>query len=173
MPALMWVDKGSIPLCVVSGAVSIRAKQIRRNEKWWRAMEGRTKKVSVLVFLFGIFVLLGVIIGGWLYSMYTTNVGFTNKATATALRCGDYSFAVESIAFDPSEKVVSFTITNLFGDRFDSIVVESGQTEHQINLTGLVQGGSETVSIPLELGPEVLIYPQGCRENNAKRFSIR
>ncbi|MBI4738326.1 hypothetical protein HY772_01975 [Candidatus Woesearchaeota archaeon] len=136
-------------------------------------MEGRARKVSVLIFLFGIFVMLGVILGGWLYSMYTTNIGFTNKATTSALRCGDYSFTVESIAFDPAKKVLSFTITNSLGDRFDSIVVESGQAKHTVNLTELVQADTETVSIPLEIEREVLIYPRGCRENNAKRFSIR
>lgn len=136
-------------------------------------MEGRARKVSVLIFLFGIFVMLGVIIGGWLYSMYTTNIGFTKKATASTLHCGDYSFAVENIAFDPTQNQLHFTIINRLGAQIDTIVVESDHTVGAVNLTGLVQGAAETVSVPLKLKKEVLIYPQGCRENNAKRFSLQ
>ena len=135
-------------------------------------MEGRAKNVSALIFLFGIFVMLGIMLGGWLYSMYTTNIGFTKRATASAIQCGEYSFTVENLAFDPVAKTLQLSLTNTFGNPLDDIVVESNSKKQLVNLTHLTQGATETITVPLEAEQEILVYPQGCRENNAKRFVV-
>jgi hypothetical protein len=136
-------------------------------------MEGRSKGISVLIFLLGIFVLLAVVLGGWLYNMYTTNVGYTKKTTTSALHCNDMSFTVQEIKYSPDTKTLSFMLNNGYGQSIDAIVIESNNQTQTVNLTGLVSGTSEIIEVQTELASEVLIYPRGCREDNAKRYTIQ
>ena len=183
-------------------------------------MEGRAKRISVLIFLFAVFILLAVLIGSWIYSTFTTNVGFSKRTTTSVLQCSEFSFGVENVAYDAEQQHLHFVIRNNLGATINAIVIEAVTEERQsdaaqksamqtsaaqnaaaensvaqnatalmqqVNLSGLVQQTFQEVDVEFKNSEQqiqenqsqkgkiaqVLIYPVGCRENNAKRFLVQ
>jgi hypothetical protein len=133
--------------------------------------ESRSRKVSVIIFLFAVFIMLAIFTGGWIYRMYATQTELAEKRTFSAVECGKYYFSLkqDSIVYDNS--TVYFEIQNTIGATIDLIVVESGLEKRELNVS-IAQGTTQPVSLNMSVTNWILVYPVGCRETNFRNISF-
>lgn len=131
----------------------------------------RSKKISVLIFLFAIFVLLVVMTGSWIYRVYRDQTAYSEQKTFAAIECGRYYFDIkpETVSYEDGE--LYFELRNTLGKDIETIVVESSTEQKEVRVD-LSQGTVQPVSLPLEVRGWVLIYPSGCEGVNFRNLSF-
>ena len=134
--------------------------------------EARSKRVSLLIFLFAVFILLAVFTGSWIYKMFKEQTAFSEKKTLATIDCGRYYFNIipESVLYESG--VLYFEIENTLGADIKSIVVKSASEEKEVDLGGLGQGAVMPVSMNITLTDWALIYPKGCDGVNFRNISF-
>lgn len=130
-----------------------------------------SKKITILFFLFALFILAAVLVGTWLFNIYRTGTGFTDAESRSLLECNRYTYEIRN--FEYKDGVLNFTIENISGLGFDSIIVESNGDIKKLEFSSLLSGSSEDLSVELELRNSFKIYPEGCANNNFKEFRVR
>jgi len=133
-------------------------------------MEGRALKVSTGIFLFAIFVFLGVFVGGWMYNLYTEQTSYSKQESTSIVGCATITFDVSDAQYEAG--VLSFVIENKPGDPLEKVGVSSGDEDVIIDTPLLAGGSSQLIEVEMALGGDVLVYPVGCKEHNVKRFRI-
>jgi flagellar basal body-associated protein FliL len=134
--------------------------------------EARSKKVSVLIFLFAIFILLAVFTAVWLYNMYKQQTSFSERQTLATVECGRYYFAIDPKSVLYENSTLYFEIENTLGADINAIMVKSATQEKEVALNGLSQGTVMPVSVPLEVAEWVLVYPKGCAGVNFRNITF-
>ena len=134
--------------------------------------ERRSKKLSVMIFLFAIFVLLVVFTASWVYRMYTEQVAFSEEGTAAAVECGKYYFYINTNTLTYEDGVLSFDFKNTLGADIESIVVQGVSEKKEVYLGGLGQGTEYPVSVPIEIDGWVKVYPLGCERANFRNLTV-
>lgn len=134
--------------------------------------EGRSRKVSTLIFLFAIFIMLAVFTGTWIYRMYSQHKAFTEDKTALTVECSRYYYNIRPETVIYENETLYFEIENNIGADIGGIVVESSADRKQVDLGGLSRGISQPVSVEMPVVEWVLVYPVGCREANFKNLSF-
>ena len=134
-------------------------------------VDRRSKKISVLIFLFAIFILLVVITAAWVYRMYTEQTAYSEETTFATIECGMYYFNIEpeSVSYDAG--TLYFEIGNTIGKEIETIVVQSSTETKEVSI-GLSQGIVQPVSLPIEVVGWVMVYPKGCESVNFKNLSF-
>lgn len=130
-----------------------------------------SKKITILFFLFALFILAAVLVGTWLVNIYRTGTGFTDSESRSLLECNRYTYEISD--FEYKDGVLSFTIDNISGLEMDNIVVESGGVKKRLDFPTLLSGNSQELSVELELSSSFRIYPEGCENNNFKEFRVK
>ncbi|MBU2561790.1 MAG: hypothetical protein KKD17_05830 [Nanoarchaeota archaeon] len=135
-------------------------------------VESRSKKISVLIFLFAIFILLVVVTGGWIYRMYTEQTAYSESKTLATVECSRYYYSInpESVLYENG--TLYFEISNTLGADIDKMVVESIGGQKEVDVGGLSQGVTLPVSVPMEVVEWAVVYPPGCRGVNFKNISF-
>jgi hypothetical protein len=131
----------------------------------------RSKKISVLIFLFAIFVLLVVMTASWIFRVYHDQTAFSEQRTFATIECGRYYFDIkpESVSYDNG--TLYFEMENTLGKDIDNIVVESSTERKEVSIA-LSQGVVQPVSLPIEVTGWVLVYPVGCEDVNFRNLSF-
>ncbi len=133
--------------------------------------DSRSKKISVLFFMFAIFILLVVVTGGWLYKMYTEQTAYSESSTLATVECSKYYFRINADSVAYSDGVLYFEIENTLGSDIDSIVVQSLNEKKQVDVY-LTQGIVQPVSLPIEVVEWVMVSPVGCEGVNFQNLSF-
>jgi hypothetical protein len=135
-------------------------------------VERRSKKLSVVIFLFAIFILLVAFTAAWIYRMYQEQTAYSESRTLATVECSKYYFDVkpESVLYE--DGVLYFEIENTLGAEILSIVVKSMNEAKEVDLGGLGQGTMQPVSLPIEVVEWVLVYPTGCEGVNFQNLSF-
>ena len=134
-------------------------------------VDSRSKKMSVLIFLFGIFVVLVAVTAGWLYKMYTEQTAFSEASTLATVECSKYYFRVQADSVSYENGTLYFEIESTLGSDIDSIVVQSMNEKKQVDVY-LTQGIVQPVSLPIEVVEWVMVSPVGCEGVNFKNLSF-
>ncbi|MFH1064215.1 MAG: hypothetical protein V1729_03990 [Candidatus Woesearchaeota archaeon] len=135
-------------------------------------VDRRSKKISVLIFMFAIFILLVVVTASWLYRIYTEQTAFSEKKTMATVTCSQYYFYInnESVLYEDGK--IYFEIENIMGKDIDKIVVRTSTEEAVVDMDGLGQGIIQPVTLPIEVIEWALVYPEGCDGANFKNLSF-
>ncbi len=135
-------------------------------------VDRRSKKISVLIFMFAIFVLLVAVTASWMYRIYTEQTQYSEEKTMMTITCSQYYFVInpESVLYDGGQ--LYFEIENTLGKDIDKIVVRTSTEEAVVELDGLSQGIVHPVSVPIEVIEWAMVYPEGCDGANFKNLSF-
>jgi hypothetical protein len=132
----------------------------------------RSKKLSVLIFLFAIFILLVAVTASWIYRMYRSETEYSERSTLATVECGKYYYKINPDSVLYENKTLYFEIENTLGADIDAIVVESMTEKKEFTLGGLSQGTVYPVSLELDIVEWVLVYPSGCGGVNFQNLSF-
>ena len=136
-------------------------------------MAEQSKKITVYIFLFVVFILLAFYLAAWIYTNYTATKTYSEKTTKTVLECNFFSFAVSKIRYE--ELALSFEIKSLVTEQKNaptnmSIKVEGLEYPLQI---GEYLDFKQQVTLPdVVIADKFTIYPAGCEKYNKKECSI-
>jgi hypothetical protein len=134
--------------------------------------ETRSRKVSILIFLFAVFILLAVFTGSWLYRMYKEQTDFSERKTLATVECGRYYFTIDPKSVLYENGTMYFEIENTLGADIGTIIVKSASEEKEVALGGLGQGTVMPVQIPIAVTEWVQVYPKGCEGVNFRNISF-
>ncbi|MBW2964054.1 hypothetical protein KY363_01215 [Candidatus Woesearchaeota archaeon] len=134
--------------------------------------EGRSRKVSTLIFLFAIFIMLAVFTGSWIYKMYSQNKAFTEDRTVSTVECSRYYYNIRPETVLYENGTLYFEIENNIGADIGRIIVESSAEKKEVDLGGLSRGIAQPVTVQLDVVGWVLVYPVGCQTTNFKNLSF-
>lgn len=135
-------------------------------------VDRRSKKVSVLIFLFAIFIMLVAFTGGWLYKMYSEQTAYSEASTLATVECSRFYYRIHQESVSYENGTLYFEIENTLGADIDTIVVQSMNEEKQVDVY-LTQGIVQPVSLPIEVVEWVTIYPVGCEGVNFQNLSFQ
>jgi hypothetical protein len=135
-------------------------------------VERRSHRISVLIFLFAVFVLLVAFTASWIYRMYQEQTAYSESRTLATVECSRYYFSInqESILYE--DGMLYFEIKNTLGTDIDTIVVQSSTEKKEVTLGGLGQGIDQAVNIPLEAVGWAMVYPKGCEGVNFRNITF-
>jgi len=133
--------------------------------------EARSRKISILIFLFALFILLSVFTGSWIVKMYKEQTSFSEKKTLKTVECGRYYYTIKSESVIYENGTLYFEIENTLGSDIASIGIESMNDRKEV-LLGLGQGMSLPVSVPIDVAGWVMVYPTGCEGINFRNLSF-
>ena len=134
-------------------------------------VERRSRKISVLIFLFAIFVLLVVMTASWIYKVYVEQTAYSEKRTFATIECGRYYFDIKPESVEYENGTLYFEVRNTLGKDISSLVVESS-TESKMVSVDLTQGSVQPVSLPIKVAGWVMVYPEGCEGVNFRNLSF-
>ncbi|MBN1544354.1 hypothetical protein JW898_02725 [Candidatus Woesearchaeota archaeon] len=135
-------------------------------------VESRSKKISVLIFLFAIFILLVVVTGSWLYRMYTEQTAYSESRTLATVECSRYYYSIDPGSVLYENGTLYFEISNTLGADISTIVVESTGGQKEVDVSGLGQGATFPVSVRIDVVEWAVVYPSGCKGVNFKNLSF-
>lgn len=133
--------------------------------------DGRSKKISVIIFLFAIFILLVGFTGSWLFRMYSEQTAYSESRTLATVECSRYYFTVPPQSVLYENGTLYFEVTNTLGADINTLVIECASESKEIEVN-VGRGITVPVSVPINLVEWALVYPQGCRGVNFKNLSF-
>lgn len=133
--------------------------------------DSRSRKVSVLIFLFAIFILLVVVTAGWIYRIYMDQTAYSEERTLTTFECSRYYYGIDPETVSYVDGTLYFEIENTLGADIPSIMVESAVETKEVSI-GLTQGTVQPVSLEMAVEGWVVVYPRGCRDVNVKNLTF-
>ena len=134
-------------------------------------VERRSNKISVLIFLFAIFLLLVAVTASWIYKIYNEQTAYSEARTIATIECGRYYYDIkeETVSYDTG--TLYFEVGNNLGKDIDSIMVKSRTETKEITID-LGRGTVQPVSVPIEVSGWVMVYPVGCEGINFRNISF-
>ncbi len=134
--------------------------------------EARSKKISILIFLFAVFIMLAFFTASWIYRMYTEQTAFSEKKTLATVECGRYYFSIlpESILYENG--TLYFEVENTMGAEVETFVVQSVNDQKEVYVA-LGQGSVQPVSLAIDVTEWALVYPKGCEGVNFRNISFQ
>lgn len=122
--------------------------------------ERRSRKISMFIFLFALFILLAVITGAYLYKLYSENTASSEKQTRETIDC-DYYFAVSKQSISYIDDKLSFEIKNTYGKEIRTVVIVSGNETKEKSVS-LTRGDSFPLDVSIKASGNFSLYPKGC-----------
>lgn len=132
----------------------------------------KSKKISVLIFLFAIFILLVAVTASWIYRVYKEQTSYSEDRTMATVACSQYYFDIDPQSVLYTDGNLYFEIENTLGKDIDKLVVQTSVDEKVVELSGLGQGVVQPVSLPIEVIEWAVVYPEGCKSANFKNLSF-
>lgn len=134
-------------------------------------VDRKSKKISVIIFLFAIFVLLVAFSASWIYKIYKEQTAFSEQNTLSTVECSKYYYFIDPDAVEYYNGTLSFNIKNTLGREIETIVVESASETKEFNIY-LGQGMTQPVSSDFIIDGWFLVYPKDCRNVNFRNISF-
>jgi len=131
-------------------------------------MPSSSRKITVLIFLFSLFVFLGVYIGVNIYQSYVSGRAYTERVS----KCGQYSFDVFNVDYDGIN--LGFNVENTAAEEFNVLVVEVDGDTRENDLGSFGSGDISHITVEnIQIEEKFFVYPAGCKRHNAKELSVR
>jgi len=134
-------------------------------------VDRRSKKISVLIFLFGIFAILVAVTAGWLYKVYTEQTAYSEQSTLATVECSRYYFKIDPDSVMYENGTLYFEARNTLGADVDVLVLESATDMKEVAVS-LSQGLTIPVSVDIDIVEWVTVYPVGCKGVNFQNLSF-
>lgn len=132
--------------------------------------DSKSKKISIFIFLFALFVMLALLTGGYLYKLYIENIEFTDKETNELVNCDNFYFNLVKNTISYNENKLTFEVKNSMGKEINQLIIESNNKTTEKNMS-LAQGDLLFVVVNLEVNNNFSVYPKGCKSVQ-KTFTI-
>lgn len=134
-------------------------------------IKARGDNITMKIFLWFIFIVLGLSMAFWLFSMYQQYIssGEIEKGTLGTLGCSGYTFKIFGIDYEGEQ--LTFTIKNTIGDPIDFLEIKS-EFETRTEDLGYLSSGREKQIIlkDFKIKDNFVVYPEGCLRYNSKEF---
>jgi len=127
-------------------------------------MPEESKRISLFIFLFAIFIVLAVIIFVFMYNAYKGATNYSSTTTKTSVECAGYSFRIVGGTILYENGILSFEFDPSLGGAREKnpLIIVIGKEEIEtkpVDFTFKQRIKIETA--PLE---EFQIYPKGCKD---------
>lgn len=134
-------------------------------------VERRSSKISVLIFLFAIFILLVVVTASWIYKIYQEQTAYSEARTLATIECGRYYYDIneESVLYENG--TLYFEVGNTLGKDIDEMIVQSSTESKKVDIM-LSRGTIQPVSVDIAVAGWVMVYPVGCEGVNFRNISF-
>ena len=133
--------------------------------------ERRSNKISVLIFLFAIFILLVVVTASWIYKIYVEQTEYSEERTIATIECGRYYYDIKEETVLYENGTLYFEIGNNLGKDMDDIIVQSSTESKEVSIM-LSRGTVQPVSVQISVEGWVMVYPVGCKGLNFRNISF-
>ena len=134
-------------------------------------VERRSNKISVLIFLFAIFILLVVVTASWIYKIYQEQTAFSEARTIATIECGRYYYDIKEDTVSYDNGTLYFEVGNNLGKDIDKMIVQSSTESKEVDIM-LSRGTVQPVSVPISVAGWVMVYPVGCKGINFRNISF-
>lgn len=134
-------------------------------------MAAQSTKITLYIFLFALFIMLGMVIGIRIYNIYTGSKAATEKTIKSTMGCEFFSFSVSNILYEQGS--LSFDLKTTDDKLLKKIViVGDNDMKKEIEL-GRFLGFEQRVDAgQIEVSDSFGVYPYGCESQNSKRCSV-
>ncbi|MBU0536691.1 MAG: hypothetical protein KKE20_07020 [Nanoarchaeota archaeon] len=133
-------------------------------------MAEQTKKITLYIFLLGLFLTLAFFVGVHIYNIYSSGTRTSTDTTKSSLECS-FSFSLNKLTY--SFPQFSFNLRTSDIDRFKNLVISVEGIETEVPLSEFFDYEQNVVITDIVIEDTFIVYPKGCKDYNAKQCSIR
>ena len=136
-------------------------------------MAEQSKKITVYIFLFVVFILLAFYLMVWIYNNYMTTKTYSEKTTETALECNLFSFAISKIRYE--DVALSFEIESRVTEEKNAprnMVIKVDGVEYPLQIGEYIDFRHQVSPQDRVIADKFTIYPEGCERYNSKECSV-
>jgi hypothetical protein len=132
-------------------------------------MAEQSKKITLYIFLFALFIMLAFFIAMNIYNVYVTSKTESLKTTKGALGCS-FSFSLDSVRYNIPD--LSFNIYSSDINALKKMVIDAEDVKTEVILGEFFDNKQKVVVKDVVIQDIFRIYPEGCEEFNMKECSI-
>lgn len=131
-------------------------------------MAEQSKKITIYIFLFALFIMLTFFIAVHIYNIYMTSKASSLKISKGTLDCS-FSFTLETIRYSLPE--LSFILRSS-NDQLRKIFIDVNGAETEVALGEFLDYKQNVVVPDIIIEKTFIIYPEGCRDYNSKECDL-
>ena len=133
-------------------------------------MAEQSKKITMYIFLFALFIMLSFFLGTHIYNIYVEGTTSSSETTKGSLECS-FSFFISRINYEFPELTFNLRTTDV--EAMDTIVIEVEDIQTKIPLKEFFDFQQNILVDDVVIEDNFLVYSEGCREYNSKECSIK
>lgn len=139
-------------------------------------MAERSKRYSLLIFLFALFIFLSLYIILWSYNIYTSTKNYTNATSQSSITCTTYSFNFvdNSMNYDNGTLTFNIDITNMISSapKGFALVLATNETTYRSEPINIYVRNTKVVFKNVSIDDSFSVAPVGCEASNVKPCSL-
>ncbi|MCX6707646.1 MAG: hypothetical protein NT001_05915 [Candidatus Woesearchaeota archaeon] len=132
-------------------------------------MAEQSKKITLYIFLFALFIMLAFFIAVNIYNIYITNKTDSLKTTKGTLECS-FSFSIDSIRYSVPE--LSFNLHSSDINSLKKLIIDVDGIKTEVVLGEFFDYAQKVVVKDIIIQDSFRVYPDGCEDYNIKECSI-
>ncbi len=132
-------------------------------------MAEQSKKITLYIFLLGLFIFLAFFLGAHIYNIYVSTTSSSDQTTKSSLDCA-FSFSISNIEYELPE--LSFTLKVSDDKAMDTIVIKAEGVETKASLGEFFDFRQDVLVEDVIIQDTFRVYPEGCEEYNLKECNI-
>jgi hypothetical protein len=133
-------------------------------------MAEQSKKITIYIFLFALFMMLAFFIAVNIYNIYMDSKTSSIKTTKGALECA-FSFSVSDVRYDVTD--LSFSLRSSNADTFKKMIIDVAGEKTDVPLGEFFDFNQKVTVKDMVIPDKFRIYPEGCEEYNIKECSVK
>ncbi|MBD3313397.1 hypothetical protein GF345_03060 [Candidatus Woesearchaeota archaeon] len=133
-------------------------------------MAEQSKKITMYIFLFALFIMLAFFLGTHIYNIYVQGTTSSSETTKGSLECS-FSFSIRMIDYEFPELTFDLRTTDI--EALDTIVIEVEDIQTEVPLKEFFDFQQNIVVDDVVIEDTFLVYPEGCRNYNKKECSVK
>lgn len=135
-------------------------------------MEGQSRKITIYIFLFALFIMLALVLGTRIYNIYMGSKTDTEITMETAMKC-TFSFSVSNL--DYNGRTLSFDLKTSDEELLKKIVIVGENNETKEIELGIFIGFPRKQRVnagSINITNSFFTYPYGCMDQNKKECML-
>lgn len=135
-------------------------------------MAGQSRKITIYIFLFALFIMLAMVLGIRIYNIYTSSKTESEKTIEVVMKC-TFSFSVSNI--DYTGGVLSFDLRTSDEKLLKKLVVVNENNETKEIELGRFIGFPSKQRVnagSISITNQFFVYPYGCGAQNKKECML-
>ncbi|MFC1752358.1 hypothetical protein ACFL96_03070 [Thermoproteota archaeon] len=133
-------------------------------------MAEQSKKITLYIFLFVLFIALAFFVGTYIYNIYISTTTSSTETTKTSLECA-FTFTIKNMGYDFPE--LSFDVRTSDLELFKKLVIEVEGIGAEVELGEFFDFEQKVVVEDIVIEDSFNVYPEGCKEFNQKQCSLK